>query len=406
MKHILLYFTLFIYTLLSASTNVAYDRNSVEIEQILSKITFDVKGVSTKPVLNQSKGLYEIKNFEEVSMTTISSVTLNAIFKNDATKANSYTLISPLETQQIHIAVNKLSQYKTIYDLNNRNVNIGIEGNAMDLFSMSLTSVFKIMFNKQYNRPNSAIANMLQGGGIDAVMFSGKVPSAYLTKYKAHIRLISIPSMAGFKQTMIDKKIYNQDSDTMSIESSLLLISTNEYLNNNPMSVNKIIDNIFINKQVNKSGICNKNYVLKTYQYQKSKCISFIRTKNVSKSNKPQKKVLNLVKTITSVEDINIYTNALLHNKGFGGLSKKTELNKLNKLIKYYKEEGAKKIIIKSYSSNSKAYKEGQKIFKLLKKRGVKRGNMIIKSFNENRCSKKTNIECQYINNKVTFELL
>ena len=407
MKAILLYLVFITLTLLSAATNIAYDRNNVEIEQILSKVVFDIEDISVRPVLNQSKGLYQIKDFDDVSMATSLSVTLNAINNDDPSKANKYTLISALQKQKIHIVVSKASQYRTIYDLNNRNVNVGVEGNAMDLFSMSLSSVFKIMFNKQYNKPQSAITNMIQGGGIDAVMFSEKLPFEFLSKYKEHIRLISIPSMKGFKQVIINKKTYNQDNDVMSIESDLVLIGSNEYISNNQISVNKIIDNIFNNKQIDKLDICNRAYVLQTYQYQKSKCSHFNKMKNIGKLDKPKKQLLNLVKKINSIEDIEVYSYALLKKKTFGGLSKQTELKKLEEIIKYYKEEGgSQKIIIKSYSSSSDAYKGGQKIFKLLKKRGVKRGNMIIKSFNQTKCNKKADMECQYINNKVIFEFL
>jgi len=405
MRIIVLFFIIFVDSFF-ANVNIAYDRNSIKLEQILSKTVFNISNISLKPALNQSKALYKIKHLDDVVMATTHSVTVNALHSKNPDKVNKYTLISTLEKQDIHIVVRKNSKYRTIYDLKARNVNVGIEGNAMDFFTMTLSSALNLNFNNQYYKKEDALSNMLQAGGIDAVIFSDKVPSKLLSKYKNLIRLISIPSIKGLKQTIIAKDIYTQETDSMSVESDMLLVGTNNYINSNPAAINKIVDNIFINKNINKSEICNKNYVIKGLKYQVSKCNNFIKLKN---TDKPKKNIVvyNLVKKISSLEDIEIYTYALVNNKIFGGLSKKTELKKIDKLMEYYKEENGSKIIIKSYSNNSSAYKGGQKIFKLLKKRGVKRGDMIIKSFNtKKRCDSDKDIDCKYVHTKVKFEFL
>jgi len=391
-----------------ANTNIAYDRNNIELEQILSKIVFNIPTIATKPVLNQSKGLYQIKNFDDVSITTIMLITLNAINNNNPNKVKKYTILSPLQQQQLHLVVSKNSRYKTIYDLNNRNVNVGREGNGIDLFTLSLSSVFKLKFNNQYNDTEASILNMIKGAGIDAVMFSDKVPSKYLNKYKDYIRLINIPTMKGFKQSLINKKVYKQNNDTISVASDTLLIATNKYVNNTPDDTNKLIDNIFKNSKIDKSAICNQSYMFPIYPYQKSTCTHYAQSlKSPNKSNYTRKISLSLVKKINTIEDIEIYNYALVKNILFGGLSKKTELKKINLLLKFYKEEGkSSKIIIKSYSSTGNANKAARKLFKILKKKGVSRGKMIIKSFNEQKCSNTSDNNCKYINSKITFEFI
>lgn len=407
---VILFFLLLFSNTLFANTKIVYDRNNIELEQILSKIVFNIDSVTTKPVLNQSKGLYQIKNFDDVSLATTLSVTLDAINNRDASKIDNYTLVSPLATQQIHIVVSKTSRFKTIYDLNKRNVDVGIEENAMDYFTLSLSSAFNLKFNNQYNDVDRAIFSMINGAGIDAVIFSDKVPSSYLSKYKEYVRLINIPSMRGFKQTIINKDIYKQKNDTISVESDMLLICKNEYAQTNPAEINKMIDNIFKNPKIDKNAICNKNYVIKTAPYQIMACGNFIKLQKEAKEAKKPKSVkkpsLNLIKKIESVEDIQVYNYALVKNKNFGGLNKKTELKKLNQLVKLYKDEEASKIIIKSYSSDGNAYQAGQKVFKLLKKKGISRSNMIVKSFNENRCNDKSDTTCIYLNSKVLFEFI
>lgn len=115
-------------------------------------------------------------------------------------------------------------------------------------------------------------------------------------------------------------------------------------------------------------------------------------------------------KSITSVNDIEIYYHALFYGKSFLGIDKKTELQKINRLLVYYNEElelnNQTKIVIKSYSNKSNAYNVAQKVFKLLKGKGISRSKMIIKSFNNVKCEKRTNSNCDYLHTKILFEFI
>lgn len=397
---------------LLSNTNITYDRNNLFLENSLHKIVSDIPSLSLKPVINESKALYELGKLSTVSLSTTTQTILNGIYQNTPKKLLNYTLLSSLRKEVVYIIVNKSSPYKTIYDLNNRNISINQENSAMDLFTLSLTSSLGLTFNKYYEDTKTAVSNMLQRNGLDAVIFSGSLPSSIIEKYKEYIRLINIPNMESFQSTIIGKDIYRQKEDTRTIQSNILLIGKNEYIKENPEVVNQLINKILEN--INTSFNCTfKVPIIQSYSYLNQMCQNILKdsTSAISKTRKKTKVILNLVKEINSVEDIEIYVGSLFKNTTIGGLSKKTELKKLTKVIQYYTQEKSLeseiKIIIKSYANNASGYRGGKKIFKLLQKKGVSRGNMIIKSFNTKKiCKEENSEECQYLENKVTFEFL
>ncbi len=389
-----------------ASIKIAYDKHNIYLEEYLNKITLLIQNIKLIPLDNESIVLYELGQLKTVDLAVTSLSVLHGINQNDSKKLSNYTLISPLKSEAIFIAVRKDSAYNSIYDLHNRNINFGVENSSIDLFSLTLMSNFDIVFNQYYDNSEIALTNMISGNGLDAVAFSDNINSKIIKKYKNSIRFISVPNIKGFNQIIFKKEKISQEKDLRTIQSDLVLISEKSFTENNPEIVNQIINEI--SKHILENNMCGTNInIIKKYSYLIQTCIAKKRNHTSTKKIK----ILNLVKKIDSVEDIEVYLYALLKNKSFGGLNKNTEFKKLNKLFNFYKEEknigNIQKLIIKSYGNSLLNHKGGKKIFKFLQKKGISRGDMIIKSFNiKNQCNNKDNKECQYINSKVNFELL
>ncbi|MDF1875249.1 hypothetical protein JHD48_05850 [Sulfurimonas sp. SAG-AH-194-I05] len=399
-----------------ASTQISYDRNNIHLEKILNKITYSEAEISLKPYANQSQALLGIKNLDTVSIVASHVSTIDAIYKSNPTIATKYSVLAFLQEQSIHIAVRKGARFKTIYDLHKRNVNVGREANAMDLFANTLSTVFKLNFKNQYNHTQDALNNMIHNGGIDAVLFTDTVPSNLLLPYKDSIQLLNIPNIQGFKQRLIPKNAYAQSDDVMSIESDLILIATQKYIINNADAVQRLIENIFSSATIKGRTLCTKKYSLRTATRVAKECKKNIQvldsnTPKQSLQRKPKKRGLNLVKKIETIEDIELYSYPLFKNKSFGKLTRAGELKKIKQLIHFYEEEKTlnkkTKLIIKSYSNTGNSYALAQKTFKILKKKGIPRSSMIIKSFNtQKKCNASMHVECKYIQTKILFEFL
>lgn len=388
-----------------ASVKIAYDRNNLFLEEHLNKITSSMESTKLVPMESETAGLYEMGQLDSVNMAVTSIIVLNGINQNDSTKLSKYSLITPLKTESIFIAVNKNSKYKSVYDLNNRNVNFGLENSFLDLFSVTLASSFNLFFNKYYGDNEEALNNMLGGNGLDAVVFSSDINSKLFQKYKGSVRFLSIPNIEGLKQKSFEKTLVSQEKDLYTVKSDLVLIAKKTFLENSPEIANKIVNQA--SKHISSENMCSTHInIISKSPYLIQACESK-KSKGTSSKAKEPVKVLNLVKKIDSIEDIEIYLYAILKNKSFGGLNKETEAKKLHKVVEFFNEEKslgtAKKILIKSYAKGKLGYQGGKKIFKLLQKKGISRGDMIIKSINiQNKCKDQ---ECLDINSKVSFEL-
>jgi len=399
-----LIFLIAISSFVFATVRIAYDRNNIYLEEYLNKTTASIENIKLVPMKSDTTVLYELGQLGNVDLAVTNATVLNGINQNDSNKLSNYTLITPLKSEVIFIAVSKNSSYKSIYDLNNRNINFGIENSALDLFSLTLSSNFNLVFNRYYDDSDIALNNMIRGSGLDAVVFSSNIKSELFQKYKDSIRFLNIPNIQGLRQKSFKKTLIFQEKDLHTVKSDLVLISKKEFIENNPEIANQIINQV--SNHISIENMCSTNIsIIQSYSYLNQVC----QAKRKSKFPNKQVKVLNLIKKINSIEDIEIYLYSLLKNESIGGLNKDTEIKKLNKLVAFFKEEkslgGAEKLIIKSHANGSLGYKGGKRIFKLLRKKGISRSDMIIKSFNlKNDC--KDNEECQYINNKVVFELL
>lgn len=403
-----------LFSFLLSESKISYDRTNIELERVLYKSVNNLNDLSLNPALDESRALYNLGRLNDVVMATTLSTTLEGIYKQNPSKLSKYQIVAPLKKGKLHLVVNKNSPYRTIYDLDGRNLNVGKENNGIHLFSRTLSNSLNIYFKPQFYAQKDAISAVISGA-LDAVLFVSDEPEEILVAYKEHIRLINIPVIDGFTNTVIKKENYALEDDINTINADLVLLAKKSFIQSYGQT-SQIIKNLLNHNKSRLGELCSNNYYkveLSTYFTSECSAIKVKQAeskKSTFKSKRKEKSTFTLVKPINSIEDVVVYYQSFKGIKTLGGLNKKTELDKLKKVVQFYKEESEEsspsKLLIKSYSNHNDSYTQGKLISKKLRKLGINRNYIIIKSFNRKTSYKNDDKRHNYLNKIIKFEIL
>jgi len=407
----LIIFILCGYSLMAAVTT-SYERSNEDAQKIVSEVFSGVKNISLSPVQNEGKALYQLSHTDNTVMSLCYSSTLDGIRQHSSEdKLSKYLLVTPLLKGQVHLIVSSNSRFKTIYDLERHNVSMGEEGTSTHLTAQSIFIDANINVSEFHYSLNEAMRRLI-GGGLDAVVALGKAPIDVLGNYDGKFKLISVPSTGNHQSATIDASNYNLSANTMTLASDLLLIAKKESVSKYSLNtlLSQVTRNLLHGQGTDVNAICsgNGNYGLNVSPTLRSTCTQY-QNELVSSGKSKVVVSLDLLRQANTIDDVEIYYDSLRQNKAVGGLSSDTELAKLKQVYNFYKSAGGSKLMIKSYvnSNESDAYENAQFIFKTLRKMGISRSNMIIKSFNQSTfCKNPQKPHCGFLNRKITFEFI
>jgi hypothetical protein len=412
MKKITLF--LCITNFLFATNTVTYERYNDDAVNLVPELFSGINSLSLSAIENESTALYKLSHTSNTIMSLCYSTTLEGIEAHGgASKLSKYTLVAPVKKGQLHLIVPIRSRFKSIYDLERHNVSMDIEGTATDLIAQTLFLDAKITVSAFHYDLNEAMRRLI-GGGLDAVVALGKSPIDVLQNYQGKFKLITVPASSGHKSVIINGSSYGLSTNTPTLSSDLLLIGKKDAIEKqslNPL-LSKITRNLLHSNQADVQSICANNgiYPLSVSSTLRSSCNQYQNELQSSGEHKGEVIVaLDLLRQANSIEEIEIYNDALRHNKAVGGLSYDTEVAKLKQVHRFYKNAHGSKLIIKSYvnSNEGDAYQNAQFIFKQLRKMGINRGDMILKSFNQSTfCHNNQKAHCNFLNRKILFEFL
>lgn len=408
MKSLIIFF-LFNYFLIAGVTT-SYENNNDDARILIPKLFNGVNNISLSPTNNESQALYQLSHKKETLMSLCYSTTLEGIIKhNTSDKLSKYMLVTPILKGEVHLIISANSRFRTINDLEKHNVSMGVEGTANNLIGKSIFLDANIPISEFHYSFNEGMRRLL-GGGIDAVVALGKSPLALLSNYKGKFKLLSIPSNGTHRNATIRNDVYGLAGNTMTISSDLLLIAKRKEIEQHSLNtlLSQVTRNLLHSNGVDIPSLCsnNGNYGLSVSSTLNASCTQY--KNELANSGKGKVIVaLDLLRQANSIEEVEIYNDALRKNKAIGGLSFDTESAKFKQVYDFFKKEKGSKLIIKSYvnSNEGDAYTNAKFIFKYLRKMGINRGDMIIKSFNNNNfCLDNKQHECNFLNRKIIFE--
>lgn len=399
-------------TLLFSTVTISYDRNNDDAQTAISQTFNGVDNISLSPAPNEGKALYELGNFDQTVMAVCYSSTLDGIAQHGGSnKLSKYMLVTPLVKGELHLIVRKDSKFKSIYDLERRNISMGYDGSAVNLTAKSIFVDANIAVSEFNYELNEAMRRLL-GGGIDAVVAIGHAPISILQNYEGKFKLLNVPSTGNYKSATIQGSKYGLGKDTMTFAGDLLLIAKKDAVAKYSLNtlLSSVTRNLLQSNNSTLNEICsnNGNYGLSVSPSLRSSCTQY-QNELASQGSSEVVITLDLLRQANSIGEIEIYNDALRHNTAVGGLSFDTEQAKLKQLSALFAKEKGAKLLIKSYvnSSEGDAYSNAQYIFQYLRKTGVNRSNMIIKSFNESSfCHDPNKPYCSFLNRKITFEVV
>ena len=407
----LIIFILFTYSLL-ATVTISYERSNDDAERLVPELFNKVNNISLSPATNESKALYQLSHNSNTVMSLCYSTTLENIKKHTkGDKLSKYLLVTPVLKGEVHLIVSINSRFKTIYDLERHNVGMGIADSATNLIAQSIFLDANVPVSEFHYTLNESMRRLI-GGGLDAVVALGKAPIDVLGNYQGKFRLLNVPSTSYHRATTIDGSNYGLASTTSTVASDLLLIakkdSVYKYSLNTMLS--QITRNLLYANGTDVNSICsdNGNYPLSVSPTLNSTCTQY-QNEQLSSGNKKVVVTLDLLRQANSIDSVEIYSDALRQNKAVGGLSFDTEVAKIKQVYNFYKKAQGSKLMIKSYvnSNETDAYDNAQYIFKQLRRMGVSRSDMIIKSFNNSTfCKNPQKPYCNFLNRKILFEFL
>ena len=395
---------------LTASVTTSYERDNDDAGRLVAELFSGVNNISLSPVKNESKALYQLSHNDNTAMSICYSTTLENIKRHSKVdKLSKYLLVTPLLKGELHLIVSSNSRFKTIYDLERHNIGMGLEGTATHLIAQSIFLDANIPVSEFHYTLNESMRRLI-GGGLDAVVALGKAPIDVLKNYKGKFKLITVPSTGSHMAATIDGSKYGLSSSTMTLASDLLLIAKKDSVNKQSLNtlLSKVTRNLLHANETDVNSICsgNGNYGLSVSRSLSSSCTQY---QNELASSRGKKVVvaLDLLRQASSLEMVEIYNDALRYDKAVGGLSFDTESSKLKQVYNFYKQNKGAKLMIKSYvnSNEGDAYSNAQYIFKQLRRMGIPRSDMIIKSFNQSSfCQDTKKPYCNFLNRKITFE--
>ncbi|KIM05301.1 MAG: hypothetical protein KU29_09880 [Sulfurovum sp. FS06-10] len=403
---------LFLSGLLMAGITTSYERDNDDAGRLVPEMFSGVSSISLSPTENESKALYQLSHNANTVMSLCYSTTLESIKQHgSADKLSKYLLVTPVLKGELHLIVPANSRFKTIHDLERHNVSMGLEGTATHLTAQSIFVDANIAVSEFHYDLNEAMRRLI-GGGLDAVVALGKSPIAVLDNYKGQFKLVSVPSTGSHASATIQGSQYGLSRNVMTMATDLILIAKKDAVSQYSLNtlLSKVTRNLLHGNGTDINSICsgNGNYGLMVSPTLGSSCTQY--QNEASSSGKGQVLVsLDLLRQANSIDDVEIYSDALRQNKAIGGLSSDTEIAKLKQVYGFYKNSQGAKLMIKSYvnSGESDAYNNAQQIFKQLRKMGIGRSDMIIKSFNESTFCKDTQKpHCGFLNRKITFEFI
>lgn len=393
---------------LVAGVNTSYERNNEDVQNIVPKLLKGITSISLSPVQSESKALYQLSHSSSTVMSLCYSTTLENIQAHtQEDKLLKYMLVTPVHKGEVHLIVARNSRLKTVYDLERHNIGMGLEGSSTHLIGQSLFLDADISV-REFNYTLNESMRRLIGGGLDAVVAIGKAPIQTLKNYQGKFKLISIPATGSHRNTNILGHSYGLSMDTMTLSGDLLLIAKKDALHSSTPLWSKTIRNLLFSKDTDVNALCSDNghYGLSVFRGLKSACTEY-QNQALSRGDKKVVIALDLLRQSNSLDEIEIYNDALRHGMSVGGLNFNTESSKLQQVYKFFKKNKNAKLLIKSYvnSTEGDAYSNAQFIFKQLKKMGIRRSNMIIKSFNQSTfCTNSQKPHCDFLNRKIIFE--
>ena len=406
----LILITLFTCSLLATVTS-SYESSNDDAERLMPELFNKVNSVSLSPMPNESKALYQLSHNANTVMSLCYSTTLENIKKHSkADKLSKYLLVTPVLKGEVHLIVSINSRFKTIYDLERHNIGMGPVDTATNLIAQSIFLDANIPVSEFHYTLNESMRRLI-GGGLDAVVALGKVPIDVLGSYRGKFRLLNVPS-TYHRATTIDGTNYGLASNTNTMASDLILIAKKDAVDKYSLNtvLSKVTRNLLYANGTDTSSICsdNGNYGLSVSPTLSSTCTQY-QNEQLRSGSKKLVMTLDLLRQADSIDAVEIYTDALRQNKTVGGLSSETEVAKIKQVYNFYKEAKGSKLMIKSYvnSNENDAYENAQYIFKQLRRMGISRSNMIIKSFNNSTfCKNPQKPYCNFLNRKITFEFL
>ena len=407
----LILFTLFTCSLL-ANITATYESSNDDAERLMPELFNKVNSVSLSPMPNESKALYQLAHNSNTVMSLCYSTTLENIQKHTKSdKLSKYLLVTPVLKGEVHLIVNINSRFKTIYDLERHNVGMGVVDSATNLIAQSIFLDANVPVSEYHYSLNESMRRLI-GGGLDAVVALGKAPIDLLGSYQGKFRLLNVPSTSYHRATTIDGSKYGLATNTSTLASDLVLISKKEAVDKYSLNTifSKVTRNLLYANGTDVNSICsdNGNYGLSVSPTLNSACTQY-QNEQLSSGSKKVVMTLDLLRHADSLDAVEIYSDALLKNRTVGGLSSETEVAKIKQVYNFYREAKGSKLMIKSYvnSNENDAYENAQYIFKTLRKMGISRSDMIIKSFNESTfCKNPQKPYCSFLNRKITFEFL
>jgi len=398
-----------------AGVNVSYDSKNDAVSSLVAKLFGGVENISLNPASNEAKALYDLKTLSSPTMAICYSNTIDGIkAQGGSEKLDEYLMLTPLLKGQLHLIVRANAPFKSIHDLERHNVSMGLSGSALNLTSKTLFIDSNVGVSEFNYDLNEAMGRLL-GGGVDAVVAIGNAPIEELKKYQGHFKLLNVAS-SGKKSTTIGADKYGLSGDVISVASDLILIAKKEVVTQNNLTplASKITRKLISDKLSSVEAICSNNggYSLSVSPTLSTTCTQY-QNELISSGKKEVVITLDLLRQANSIEEIELYIDSLQSSQMIGGLSKDTELSKLQQvynLLKKQKERSPNaKLMIKSYvgSTQSDGYENAQVIFKYLQKSGISRGDMIIKSFNQDTfCKDPKKQHCNFLNRKLLFEFI
>lgn len=396
---------------LVAGITTSYERNNDDAGRLVPELFNGVDNLSLSPAENESKALYQLAHRDNTVMSLCYSTTLEGIKRHSSTdKLSKYLLVTPVLKGELHLIVRANSRFKTIYDLERHNVGMGFQGGATHLTAQSVFVDANIAVSEFHYSLNESMRRLI-GGGLDAVVALGKAPIDVLGNYEGKFKLLSVPSTGHHRSATIQASQYGLSRNVMTLASDLLLIAQKDAVNKQSLNtlLSKVTRNLLHAHGTDVNSICsgNGNYGLNVSPTLRSSCIQYENELASSGKGEVVAVALDLLRQANSLEEVEIYSDALRQNKAVGGLSFETEAAKLKQVYGFYKNGGGSKLMIKSYvnSNENDAYLNAQFIFKQLRKMGISRSDMIIKSFNQSSfCKNPQKPHCGFLNRKITFE--
>ncbi|KIM05384.1 MAG: hypothetical protein KN64_02515 [Sulfurovum sp. AS07-7] len=396
---------------------VSYERTNEDAQAMVSKIFSGLEGVSLSPAQNEAKALYELKSSTSPTMALCYSNTIDGIKKQGgAERLLEYMMITPLLKGELHVIVRAGdTRFKSINDLERHNVGMGLSGTALNLMAKSLF-VDNDIGVSEFNYELEESMGRLMGGGLDAVVAIGQAPIGTLKRYEGKFKLLNVASVNNSRSATIPASSYGLSGDVMSIASDLLLIGKKDSIAQNNLTplMSKLTRKLISHKSTNMESICSNNgqYPIPVASTLASNCTQY-QNELVSSGKKEVVVTIDLLRVASRIEDIEIYMDALSANQMVGGLSNDSENAKLKQVFGYFQKHKESspnsKLLIKSFvgSSQGDAYSNAQVVFKYLQKSGISRGDMVIKSFNQDSfCLNPQKPHCNFLNRKVIFEFV